>query len=331
MEATYADRNLALELVRVTEAAALAAGRYMGLGQRELGRRAAVEAIRVMFQTVQMNGVVVLGGGSPGGTPNVSPGERVGGGDGPDVDVAIDPIEGTGLLAQGRANALSVVAVADAGSLYRPSGAYMEKIAVGRTSAGAIDLAAGVEANLRAIAQANRKDLDDLTIVVLDRPRHASLIEEIRETGARIRLITDGDVAGAIMAAVESTGIDALMGTGGTEEGVMAACALKCLGGAIQGRLVSLDLDGNIVPADGIDAGRVFDTDDLVSCENVFFAATGITNGELLDGVQYFGGGARTESFSMRSRSGTVRTIEARHDWDKLMQISQVAYNERLD
>jgi fructose-1,6-bisphosphatase II len=330
MSASSADRNLALEIVRVTEAAALAAGRYMGLGQREAARQAAVEAIHVLFSTVQMNGVVVLGGGTPGGVPKVSPGERVGTGDGPELDVAVDPIEGTRLLAQGRANALSVVAAADAGSMYRPNGGwYMEKIAVGPEARGAIDLTASVEDNLRAIAQSKKKDLDDLTIVVLDRPRHASLIADIRATGARIRLITDGDVAGAIMTGVADTGIDALFGTGGTEEGVMAACALKCLGGAIQGRLVSLDLDGNVIPADGEDAGRVFNTDDLVSSDNVFFAATGITNGDLLQGVRYHGAGARTESFSMRTRSGTFRTVIAHHRWDKLMQISQIAYDHR--
>jgi fructose-1,6-bisphosphatase II len=324
------DRNLALELVRVTEAAALAAGRWMGLGQREAGRDAAVKAIRVMLATVQMNGVIVTGGGAPEGEPAFRRGEVVGNGVGPKVDVAIDPIEGTSLLAHGRANALSVLAVSESGTMLDPDApAYMEKIAAGPSAAKVIDIRASVEDNLRAIAQANRKDLDDLTIVVLDRPRHARLIEEIRETGARIRLISDGDVAGAIMTSVERTGIDALFGTGGAAEGTLAACALKCLGGGLQGRLVDVDERGNVVHAPNQDSGQVVTADDLVASDNVFFAATGITNGELLQGVQYSGTGARTSSVTMRSRSGTVRTVDARHRWDKLMQISQVAYDER--
>jgi fructose-1,6-bisphosphatase II len=243
----------------------------------------------------------------------------------------VDAIEGIELLSLGRANALSVVAAADAGTLFDPGPVgYMDKIAVGRAAASAIDLTASVERNLRAIARANRKDLDDLTVIVLDRPRHADLIAEIRATGARIRLFTHGDVAAAIMAAVDDGGIDALLGTGGAPEGVIAACALKCLGGAIQTRLAPrTDAERAAALARGLDPGRVLGTDDLVGGENVFFAATGITNGELLRGVQYDGGGARTYSVTMRSRSGTVRMVESRHRWDKLMRISRVAYDGR--
>ncbi|MFN2115126.1 MAG: class II fructose-bisphosphatase [Anaerolineae bacterium] len=330
MSLSQPDRNLALELVRVTEAAALAAGRWMGLGQGEVGRKAAIEAMRVMLCTVQMQGVVVSGGGPPGDESDLACGETIGNGEGALMDVAVDPIEGVGLLANGRGNALSVIAVSDHGTMFDPAeSAYMYKIAAGPAASGVIDIEKSVEQNLRAIAQANRKDLDDLTTIVLDRPRHAELIDEIRETGARIRLITDGDVAGAIMTAVETTGIDALFGVGGTAEGVIAACALRCLGGGLVGRLVDLDEDGEVVrdPASG--PGRILERDDLVAGDNVFFAATGITNGELLRGVQYTGTGAETYSVTMRSRSGTIRTVDARHRWDKLMQISQVAYDER--
>ncbi len=323
------DRNLALELARVTESAALAAGRWMGRGEKEAGDQAAVDAMRLMLRTVDCDGVVVIGEGEKDEAPMLFNGEQVGTGNGPQVDVAVDPVDGTRLLALGRPNALAVVGVAERGSMFDPGPVfYMDKIAVGPDAAGAIDLNAPVEANLRGIAQAKRKDLDDLTVVVLDRPRHAKLIEDIRATGARIRLITDGDVAGAIMAAVERTGVDVLMGIGGTPEGVIAACALKCLGGSIQGRLWPRDEnEARKAEAAGYDLSRVLTTDDLVSSDNVFFAATGITDGELLDGVHYHGNGATTQSVVMRSRSGTVRTIDARHHWDKLMQISQVAYD----
>lgn len=256
-------------------------------------------------------------------------GERVGTGQGPAMDIAVDPVDGTRLLALGRPNSIAVVAAAERGSMFDPGPfMYMDKIAVGRAAAGVIDISAPVEKNLRAIARATRKDLDDLTIVVLDRPRHEQLIAEIRATGARIRLITDGDVAGAIMAAKSGTGVDALMGIGGTPEGVIAACALKCLGGAIQGRLYPRDEDERRAAlAMGYDANRVLSTDDLVASDNVFFAATGITGGDLVRGVEYHGSGARTESLTMRSRSGTVRQVTSHHHWDKLMQISQLAYD----
>ena len=327
------DRNLALELVRVTEAAALAAGRWMGRGNKEAGDGAAVDAMRLMLATVQMDGTVIIGEGEKDEAPMLFNGERVGDGNGPSVDVAVDPIDGTRLLALGRPNALAVVSVAEAGTMFDPGPlVYMDKIAVGRAAAGAIDIDAPVEDNLRAVARAGGKDIDDVTVIVLDRPRHERLIADIRATGARIRLITDGDVAGAILAAADNTNFDVLMGVGGTPEGVVTACAMKCMGGVIQGRLhprdnaerkAALDLD--------YDLERVLHTNDLVDCDNVFFAATGITDGELVDGVRYRGDGAKTSSIVMRSKSGTVRNIEANHRWDKLMTFSRVPYRADSD
>jgi fructose-1,6-bisphosphatase II len=329
MSKTAPDRNLALELVRVTEAAALSAGRFMGRGQKEEGDQAAVDAMRLMLGTVEMDGVVVIGEGEKDEAPMLYNGEVVGNGKGPQVDVAVDPVDGTRLLAMGRPNAIAVVGVAERGSMFDPGPVfYMNKIAVGPEAASAIDITASVETNLREVARARRKDLDDLTVVVLDRPRHETLIREIRETGARIRLITDGDVAGAIMAAVDGTGVDILMGIGGTPEGVITACALKCLDGAMQGMLWPRDdAERKAATALGYDFSKVLTTHDLVSSDNAFFAATGITNGEFVRGVQYHGSGATTHSVSMRSRSGTVRFVEARHHWDKLMKISHVPYD----
>ncbi|MEO8082735.1 MAG: class II fructose-bisphosphatase [Ardenticatenales bacterium] len=323
------DRNLALDLVRVTEAAALAAARHMGRGAKEAGDQAAVDAMRLLLRTIEMDGVVVIGEGEKDEAPMLFNGESVGNGGGPRVDVAVDPIDGTRLLALGRSNALSVVAVSERGTMFDPGPfMYMDKIAVGRAAAGAIDITASVEANLRGIARAHKKDLDDVTVVVLDRPRHDDLIRQIRATGARIRMITDGDVAGAIMAAVDGTGVDVLMGVGGTPEGVIAACALKCVGGAIQGRMYPRDdAERARAVAAGMDVDAVLTTDDLVAGDNVFFAATGITDGELLKGVQFFGHGAATHSVVMRSLSGTIRRIESQHRWDKLMVISQVDYD----
>lgn len=329
MSQTDPDRNLALELVRVTEAAALAAGRWMGRGNKEGGDKAAVDAMRLMLGTVDMDGVVVIGEGEKDEAPMLYNGERIGNGNAPQVDVAVDPVDGTRLLALGRPNALSVVAISERGTMFDPGPCvYMEKIAVGPAAAGAVDITASVEQNLRAVARANRKDLDDLTVVVLDRPRHEPLMRQIRATGARIRLITDGDVAGAIMAAYEGTGVDLLMGVGGTPEGVIAAAALKCTGGAIQARLWPRDdEERDRAVAAGYDLAKVLTTDDLVGGDNVFFAATGITDGELLKGVRYHGAGASTFSVIMRSRSGTIRSIEARHRWDKLMEISSLQYD----
>jgi fructose-1,6-bisphosphatase II len=323
------DRNLALDLVRVTEAAALAAGRWMGRGDKEAGDQAAVDAMRLILDTVEMDGVVVIGEGEKDEAPMLYNGEVIGNGQPPKVDIAVDPIEGTRLLALGRSNALSVVALSERGTMFDPGPCvYMEKLAVGPEAKGAIDINAPVADNLRRIAQAKSRDIDDLTVIILDRPRHDQMIREIRATGARIRLITDGDVAGAVMAATPGTGVDVLMGIGGTPEGVITACALKCLGGEIQGKLWPRNDDERQRAIDmGYDLDLVLTTEDLARGDNVFFAATGITDGELLHGVHYFGSGATTHSLVMRSRSGTVRFIEATHRWDKLMSISQIPFD----
>jgi fructose-1,6-bisphosphatase II len=323
------DRNLALELVRVTEAAALAAGRFMGRADKEGGDRAAVDAMRLVLNTVQMDGIIVIGEGEKDEAPMLFNGEILGTGQDPKVDIAVDPIDGTRLLALGRANSLSTVAVADRGSMFNPGPiVYMDKIAVGPEGKGAIDIEATPLVNLRSVARAKGMDVRDLTVVILDRPRHEKLIAEVRKAGARIRLITDGDVAGALMTAWPDSGVDLLMGVGGTPEGVISACALKAMGGEIQGRLVARN-DGEAKKAAdmGYNLSQVLTIDDLVHSDNVFFAATGITDGELLDGVKYYANGARTHSLVMRAKSGTVREISARHRWDKLMQFSQVKYD----
>ncbi len=323
------DRNLGLELVRVTEAAALAAARWMGRGDREGGDQAAVDAMRLVLNSIEIDGVVVIGEGEKDQAPMLFNGEVVGTGNPPAVDVAVDPIDGTRLLALGRANALSVVALAERGTMYNPGSiVYMNKIAVGSDATGVIDIEAPVAANLAAVAEAKGKDLDDLTVVALDRPRHEDLIAEIRVTGARIRLITDGDVAGGIMAAMENTGIDLLMGIGGSPEAVITACALKSMGGEIQCQLWPRDdAERQWALEHGLDLKRILHTDDLVAGDNVFFAATGLTDGELLDGVRYFGRGARTHSLVTRSKSGTVRYVQSTHRWEKLMQVSQIPFD----
>lgn len=323
------ERNLALELVRVTEAAALAAGRFMGRGDKEGGDKAAVDAMRLVLNSVEMEGVVVIGEGEKDEAPMLYNGETLGTGHLPRVDIAVDPIDGTRLLALGRANSLATVALADRGTMFDPGNiVYMDKIAVGPEGKGAIDIEVSPLVNLRSVARAVGKTIQDLTVMVLDRPRHEKLISEIRKAGARIRLITDGDVAGALMTAWPDSGIDLLMGVGGTPEGVISACALKCMGGEIQGKLFPRNDEEARKARDlGYNLEQVLTTNDLVKSDNVFFAATGITDGELLDGVKYYGGGARTHSLVMRSKSGTVREIIARHKWDKLMQISQVKYD----
>lgn len=326
------DRNLALELVRTTEAAALAAGRWMGRGDRTACDRAAVEAMRVVLNAVDMDGVVVIGEGEKDEAPMLYNGERLGTGVPPQVDIAVDPIDGTRLLSLGRANSLSVVALAERGTMYNPGPiVYMNKIAVGPEARGQVDIEAPPAENLRRIARAKGKDVDDLLVVILERDRHKDLIQAVRQAGARIRLITDGDVAGALMTALPETGVDVLMGIGGTPEGVIAACALKCIGGEIQGKLWPRNEEEARLARDmGYDLDQVLTTDDLVRGENIFFAATGITDGELLDGVRYYGWGATTSSLVMRSKSGTVRRIQAQHRWDKLMQFSQIAFDQRV-
>src|SRR3990172_3824704 len=307
-------RDLALERVRVTEAAALAAGRWMGRGQKEAGDEAAVEAMRAMLATVEMDGIVVIGEGEKDEAPMLYNGEVLGTGHPPHVDIAVDPIDGTRLLALGRANSLSTVGIADRGTMFNPGPlVYMDKIAVGPGGKGVIDIEASPSVNLRSVARAMGKDVRDLAVTVLDRPRHEKLIAEVRRAGARIRLITDGDVAGALMTAWPESGIDLLMGIGGTPEGVIAACALKCMGGEILGKLVPLNDEEAQKARDlGYDLDEVLTSGDLVKSDNVFFAATGITDGELLDGVKYYADGARTHSLVMRSKSGTVREITAR-------------------
>jgi len=314
-------RNLAMELVRVTEAAALSAGRWMGKGHKEMVDQAAVDAMHEALDGVDMDGVVAIGEGEKDEAPMLFVGEHVGNGLPPEVDVAVDPVDGTRLLALGLPGALAVIATAERGTMYvAPPGVYyMEKIAVGPSARHVIDINAPVATNLARIARARDARIDDITVVILDRPRHQEIIRQIREVGARIRLITDGDVSAAIQAAMEDyKGIDALMGIGGAPEAVLAAAALKCTGGEIQCKIwPRSDEERDRLKADGIDVNQVLVTDDLVKGNDVSFAATGITSGELAEGVQYFGWGARTSSVMMRSRSGTIRFIEGRHKWRK--------------
>ena len=322
------DRNLALELVRVTEAAAMAAGRWVGRGDKNGADGAAVNAMRQLITTVSMNGVVVIGEGEKDQAPMLFNGERVGDGRGPDCDVAVDPIDGTRLAALGQGNALSVMAVAERGTMFDPSAVfYMEKLVTGPEAADAVDIRLSAAENIRLVAKAKRESPSDVTVIVLDRPRHEALVEEVRGTGARIKLITDGDVAGAIMAARAGTGIDLLLGIGGTPEGIIAACAVKCLGGMIQGRLWPRDDDERAKAIDaGLDLDRILHTDDLARGENEFFVATGITDGELLRGVRYGAGTVRTHSIVMRSKSGTIRLVESEHRLDKLRAYSSIDF-----
>ena len=322
------DRNLALELVRVTEAAAMAAGRWVGRGDKNGADGAAVRAMRTLVSTVSMNGVVVIGEGEKDEAPMLYNGERVGDGTGPECDVAVDPIDGTTLTAKGMNNALSVLAVAERGTMFDPSAVfYMEKLATGPEAAEFVDISAPVSVNIRRVAKAKKSAPEDVTVVILDRPRHEAIVKEIRETGARIKFITDGDVAGAIMAASEGTGVDLLLGIGGTPEGIIAACAIKCLGGVIQGKLWPKDDEERQRAIDaGHDLDKVLTTDDLVWGENVFFVATGITDGELLRGVRYRSETALTESLVMRSRSGTIRRINSTHRLSKLRAYSTVDF-----
>jgi fructose-1,6-bisphosphatase II len=313
-------RNLALELVRVTEAAALTAGRWMGRGQKEAADRAAVDAMRSLLNTIPMDGVVVIGEGAKDKAPMLFEGEHLGCADEPQTDIAVDPIDGTRLLSQGMPNSISTVAVAERGTMFEsPYVFYMDKIAVGPEAAAAIDIDAPVETNLRNVARALNKEVADLVVVMLDRPRHEELANEVRRAGARIRFIMDGDVAGAVMAASPDTGIDILMGVGGAPEAVVAACAIRCIGGGIQCKLWPRD-EGEwaAVREHGVDVNRVLTAEDLVAGDDIFFAATGITDGELLKGVHYFRDGATTESIVMRSRSGTIRKVDAVHGLSKL-------------
>lgn len=314
------DRNLALDLVRVTEAAALAAGAWMGRGDKDGADGAAVDAMRRVLCTVSMEGIVVIGEGEKDNAPMLYNGEVVGEGRPPLTDVAVDPIDGTRPTALGRGGALSVIAVSERGSMFNPGPCvYMEKIAVGREGAGVVDLRATPTENLKALAKAKGVTVKNLTAVILDRERHEALIEEVRSTGARIRLIADGDVAGAISTAWEDSGTDILFGIGGTPEGVLAAAALKCMDGYIQGRLWPRDERERTAALDaGYDLERILETEDLVASNHCFFAATGITDGELLRGVRYRSDQTITQSLVMRSKSKTVRRIDAFHQREKL-------------
>ncbi|HEY1644462.1 MAG TPA: class II fructose-bisphosphatase [Streptosporangiaceae bacterium] len=328
-ETAAPDRNLALELARVTEAAAMASARWVGRGDKNGADGAAVNAMRLLINTVAMNGVVVIGEGEKDKAPMLFNGEQVGDGTGPECDVAVDPIDGTRLTANGMPDAVSVLAVSARGAMYDPSAVfYMSKLVTGPEAADVVDIDAPPSANVAAVARAKHCSSHDVTVIILDRPRHADLISEVRATGARIKLITDGDVAGAIMAARAGTGIDLLLGVGGTPEGVIAACAVKCLGGIILGKLAPRDdAERAKALAAGHDLDRVLTTDDLVASDDAFFAATGITNGELLAGVKYKAGGATTNSLVMRARSGTVRTITSEHQLWKLRAYSSVNFD----
>ncbi|MGV0325570.1 class II fructose-bisphosphatase [Corynebacterium confusum] len=324
------DRNLAMELVRVTEAAALASGRWVGRGQKNEGDGAAVDAMRKLINSVSMEGVVVIGEGEKDEAPMLFNGEEVGTGEGPAMDIAVDPVDGTRLMAEGRPNAISVIAAGERGTMYDPSAVfYMKKIAVGPEAKGHIDISASVEDNINAVAKAKNLRPSDITVVVLDRPRHEDLISQIRAAGAKVRLIMDGDVAGAIAAAQDGNSIDIMMGIGGTPEGIITACAMKCMGGEIQGQLWPKDeQEAEKAKAAGHDLDRVLTNDDLVSSENCYFAATGVTNGDMLRGVSYRAHSATTRSLVMRSKSGTIRYIDSIHQMSKLREYSVVDYSD---
>ncbi|MDH3260002.1 MAG: class II fructose-bisphosphatase [Acidimicrobiia bacterium] len=322
------ERNLALELVRVTEAAAMAAARWQGRGDKEGVDQAAVDGMRSIMATVEMDGIIVIGEGEKDEAPMLYNGEKVGNGKGIAVDVAVDPVDGTTLTADGMPGALAVIGLAERGSMYAPGSlVYMDKIAVGPEAAGMVDLEAPVERNLTRVAKALKKDINDLTAIILDRPRNRDYIQAVREAGARIRLIRDGDVSGAISTVREETGIDILLGIGGSPEAVIAASALLCMGGEIQCKLWPRDeSERQYALENDLDLDQILTTRDLVDSDNVFFAATGVTDGELLDGVDYYANGARTHSVVMRSRTGSIRFIDTHHDLRKLKVLSAVEY-----
>jgi len=325
---TAPDRNIAMELVRVTEAGAMAAARWIGRGEKESADQAAVDAMRFVLDSVSMRGVVVIGEGEKDEAPMLYNGEEVGNGEGPEVDVAVDPLEGTRLTALGQTGAIAVIAVAERGTMLFPGAAvYMEKIAVGPAAIDAIDITKSPSENVQAVAGALGKSPREVDVIVLERARHEELIAELRGAGARVRLIRDGDVAPAIAAGQRGTNVDMLYGIGGTPEGVISAAALKCVGGGIQGRLWPRDdAERRQLLDAGLDPERVLHTDDLVSGEDVFVAATGVTNGPLLRGVAYSPGGAETDSIVMRSRSGTVRRVVAQQSLAKLSAMTGFEY-----
>lgn len=329
MMAEIPDRNLGLDLARVTETAAMAGARWQGRGDKEAADQAAVDGMRAHLGTLDLDGIVVIGEGEKDEAPMLHNGEHVGNGQGAPVDVAVDPIDGTSLTAAGMPGALSVIAVAERGTMFSPgSMVYMDKIAVGPEAKGFIDIDAPIAHNLRKVAKAKEGDVNDLTVIILDRPRNAHFIQAVREAGARIRLIRDGDVQGAIAAAAPESGIDMLIGIGGSPEGVLAAAALRCMGGEIQGRLWARnDADRAYAAERGFDLDRIMGITDLVGGTNVSFAATGVTGGEFLRGVQFHGDGAITHSVMMRSKTGSIRYMDAHHNLNKLRTISAVEYD----
>ena len=321
--------NLALDLVRATEAAALASGRWLGKGEKILGDGAAVDALRMSFNAIEVAGTVIIGEGEKDNAPMLYNGEQVGTGRGPEVDVAVDPVEGTNLLATGRPNAISVVGVSPAGTMFNPGPSfYMQKLVVPAAAADVVDLDAPVKQNLLNLSRVLEKDVDDLVVFVLDKPRHQDLIGRIRDAGARIQLHTDGDVAGALMAVDHHSEVDVMMGTGGTPEGVLAACAIRALGGEILTRLDPQSAEEKQALIDAqIDLEIIRGVNDLIRSEDVFFAATGISGGTFLGGVNYTCSGAVTNSLVMRGKTGTARYIESHHNWDRLMRFSSVKYD----
>jgi fructose-1,6-bisphosphatase II len=323
------DRNLALELVRVTEAAAMAAGRWVGRGDKNGGDRAAVDAMRTLIGTVSMRGVVVIGEGEKDEAPMLYNGEEVGDGLGAECDVAVDPVDGTTLMAKGMPNAITVLAVSERGTMYDPSAVfYMDKLATGPEAADVVDITAPPAENVARVAKSKGSSVEDVTVCILDRPRHEDLVRQVREAGARIKFIGDGDVAGAIMAAREGTGVDLLLGIGGTPEGIIAACALVCMGGVMQAKLWPRDEAERRKALDaGHDLDRVLTTHDLVSTDNVYFAATGVTDGELMRGVRYRAGGAQTQSIVMRGKSGTIRVVDSWHSLTKLRAYASINFD----
>lgn len=322
------EKNLAFDLVRVTESAALSAARWLGLGNKEGGDGAAVDAMRLSFNSLDINGTVIIGEGEKDHAPMLYNGEKIGTGDGAKLDIAVDPVEGTNLLALGRPNAISVIGACAAGTMYNPGPSYyMQKIAVGPEARNVIDIDAPVKDNLKNIAKARGKDVHDLVVFVLDKPRHKNLIQEIREAGARIQLHTDGDVAGALMVADPKGGIDVMMGTGGTPEGVIAACALKGVGGQLLGRLDPQSMvEKEAIEKAGVDMREILSIETLIKSDDAFFAATGISGGSFLNGVEFIGGGAVTHSLVIRAKTGTMRYIESHHNWNRLMKFSAVDY-----
>jgi fructose-1,6-bisphosphatase II len=324
------DRNLSFELARVTEAAALASARWMGKGDKIAADQAAVNAMRFALDSVDMDGIVVIGEGEKDEAPMLYTGERIGNGLPPETDIAVDPIDGTTLLCKGLPNSVSVVALAKRGTMLGWKGiAYMEKIAVGPAGKGHVSLELSVEENLRSLAAAKHVDVDDLTVVILERDRHNEIIRRVREAGARVKLITDGDIAGGIMPSLEETGMDMLLGIGGSPEAVTTACALKCLGGDIQCRYWPRnDKERELAEQQNLSLTKVLTIDDLVADDDVFFALTGVTTGELVHGVRYTADGAHTETLAMRGKSGTVRRVQADHNFSKLMRYSALAYDD---